>query len=57
MCIGYGAAIANDLDRNEEAGLQVCWAHHWLCLGAGANPHFPRWVAIPAGLAIELAAG
>jgi hypothetical protein len=26
--IGYAAAIANDLDRDEQARLQVCWAHH-----------------------------
>jgi hypothetical protein len=35
--IGYAAAIANDLDRDEEARLQVCWAHHRLCLGAGSG--------------------
>jgi hypothetical protein len=37
MRIGYAAAIANDLDRDEEARLQVCWAHHRLCLGAGSG--------------------
>ena len=37
MRIGYAGAIANDLDRDEEARLQVCWAHHRLCLGAGSR--------------------
>ena len=37
MRIGYAAAIANDFDRDEEARLQVCWAHHRLCLGAGSR--------------------
>jgi hypothetical protein len=39
MRIGYAAAIANDLDRDEEARPQVCRAHHWLCLGAGSGHH------------------
>ena len=37
MRIGYAAAIANDLDCDEEARLQVCWAHQRLCLGAGSG--------------------
>jgi hypothetical protein len=37
MRIGYVAAIANDLDRDEEARLQICWAHHRLCLDAGSG--------------------
>jgi hypothetical protein len=37
MRIGYAAAIAIDLDRDEEARLPVCWAHHRLCLRAGSG--------------------
>jgi hypothetical protein len=35
--IGYAAAIANDLDHDEEAQRQVYSAHRRLCLDAGSG--------------------
>jgi hypothetical protein len=45
MRIGYAAAIANDLDRDEEAPLQVWWAHHgyaWVQAVGIVNNHHVR---------------
>jgi hypothetical protein len=45
MRIGYAVATANDLDCDEEARLQGCWAHHRLCLGEAVgivNHHHVR---------------
>ena len=45
MRIGYAAAIANDLDRDEEARLQVCWAtigYAWVQAVGIVNDHHVR---------------